>query len=125
MLDDALFAQAQCLAHALGTTIEELIYRGLRRELAQGQTQAGGAYETLVDYSFGIIPRRAAMKKLGLTDYAQLLHSLAAAGLPRPKANKALMEQGTNQFVAMLGEASPDMPSGHSVDQGQPAARDR
>lgn len=61
-----------------------------------------GISEILAQYSIGLIPRLAAMKKIGTDDYGVLLRLLNAAGFPHPQSKGADVAKMSGALASVL-----------------------
>ena len=61
-----------------------------------------GISEILAQYSIGLVPRLAAMKKIGTDDYGVLLRLLNAAGFPHPQIKGADMAKMSGTLSSVL-----------------------
>ena len=107
--DDELLRQAKKVAVRRNTSVASVVRQGLEQQVAIEEQLvkpgAQGAYETLVDYSLGRVPRRVAMEILGLEDYGDLLGMLGAAGLSQPIVPTAERAKMVADMVSVLREA--------------------
>ena len=65
-------------------------------------TAPSGISEILAQYSVGLIPRLAAMRKIGTDDYGVLLRLLNAAGFPHPQIKGADMAKMSGALSSVL-----------------------
>ncbi len=114
-LDDELLKRAKLVATGRDTSVAQLVREGLEQQVAFGapiqRPGAHGAYETLVGYALGEIPRGVVMEELGLDHYRELLSLLGAAGLPMPTvsaATRAEMVAGLIDTLKAAGVLSED-----------------
>jgi hypothetical protein len=107
--DDELLRQAKKVAARRNTSVASVVRQGLEQQVAIEKPLASpgaqGAYEALVDYSLGRVPRRVAMEALGLEDYGDLLAMLGASGLSQPIVPAAERAKMVKDMLSALSEA--------------------
>lgn len=108
-LDDELLRQAKLLAARRDTSVTQLVREGLEQQVALDadvqRSGARGAYEVLVDYSLGRVPRAVAMEQLGIDYYGDLLGLLGAADLPMPVVSAATRAEMVADMLKVLKDA--------------------
>lgn len=113
-LDDELLRQAKVLAANRDTSVTQLVREGLEQQIAFAgpleRTGAAGTYETLVAYALGQVPRAAAMERLGIGYYGDLLALLGAAGLPTPTVPAATRAEMVADMLSVLRAAGESIP---------------
>ena len=108
-LDDELVRRAKLVAARRNTSIASVVRQGLEHQVAidepLAKPGAQGAYEALVNYSLGRLPRRVAMDVLGIEDYGDLLRMLGAAGLSQPLVPASERAKMVQDMVNVLRQA--------------------
>lgn len=99
-LPDDLVQRAKAYAAQHGTTMTALVREHLERVTGRGEEQSI-ADEPLVAFSKGRMTKEAAIRALGLRDYAQLLVSLGQRDLPLPKLPAHEVEAMADTFVRL------------------------
>lgn len=97
-LPDALVQRAKAYASQHGTTMTALVREHLERVTGYREQQAQ-ADDPLVAFSEGRMARAAAIRALGLRDYAQLLIRLGEHDLPLPKLPAHEVEAMADSFA--------------------------
>ena len=77
----------------------------MANEASIHRSGASGAYETLVSYSLGELPRGVALQRLGMDYYGDLIALLGAAGLPLPTVPAATRAEMVADMLAALRDA--------------------
>lgn len=98
-LERDLLRQAKVIAARYDTSVNALLRNYLAHLTELGVVEhrpAGGNVETLFRFSMGLMPRNAAMRSLGVSDYGLLIRLMNAAGLPLPsvpiQSRKAMVD---------------------------------
>lgn len=99
-LPDALVQRAKAYASQHGTTMTALIRDHLERVTGYKDPQAP-SNNPLVAFSEGRMSKEAAIRALGLRDYAQLLIRLGEHGLPLPKLPAHEVEAMADSFARL------------------------
>ena len=99
-LPDALVQQAKAYASRHGTTMTALVREHLERVTGYKPPQAQ-ADDPLVAFSAGRMSKEAAIRALGLRDYAQLLIRLGEQNLPLPKLPAHEVEAMADTFARL------------------------
>ena len=100
-LPNDLVQRTKAYAAQHGTTMTALVREHLERVTGYREEQAR-TNDPLVAFSGGRMAKEAAIRALGLRDYAQLLVSLGERNLPLPKLPAHELEAMTDTFVGLL-----------------------
>lgn len=99
-LPDALVQRAKAYASQHGTTMTAIVREHLERVTGYKETEAR-ADDPLLAFSEGRTSKEAAIRALGLRDYAQLLICLGERGLPLPKLPAHEVEAMADTFARL------------------------
>jgi len=105
-LPDDLVQRAKSYAAQNGTTMTALVREHLERVTGYRE-QPALTDDPLVAFCEGRIASNAAMRALGLRDYAQLLVSLGQRDLPMPKLPAHEVEAMVDTFIRLYQQDNP------------------
>lgn len=106
-LDRDALRRAKIIAARHDTSVNAMIRHyldhlhdfGLDRE-----DNASGNSEVMFRYSMGLIPKKQAMKELGVSDYGIFVRMMGRAGLPLPAVSKDLEQKMVDDFLQVVNQ---------------------